>query len=319
MAPVKLPADDAVHDQLTEWWYYSGHLQSESGERYSFHVAAFLRKGTLTHTVFHGSLLDHQSEKLYAEQARTAGIPVEMKRDGFSFSYGDWQLRGDGAQHATKMAGKDFRLELKMNDRLPPVIHQVPGAPVAGLLDFAAAGKSYYTSRPRMNAQGTLTIGGTPKTVRGEVWFDHQWGDFEAAQLRWNWFALQLADGADLMIYELFDRQGGPVLQMGTYVKDGKADALAASDFTTHARGSWKSPSTGTVYPMDWTISIPAKGMKLKVDPVIRWSQFNALTTTMNVYWEGPVKVSGSHNGVGFMELNGYSTAAEMEAAKRKS
>ena len=56
MPAVKLPADDAAHDKLTEWWYYSGHLQTESGERYSFHMAAFVRRGALTHTVFHGSL-----------------------------------------------------------------------------------------------------------------------------------------------------------------------------------------------------------------------------------------------------------------------
>lgn len=49
---------------------------------------------------------------------------------------------------------------------------------------------------PRMAAEGTLTIDGKAVPVTGDVWFDHQWGDFEAAQLRWNWFALQLTDGA---------------------------------------------------------------------------------------------------------------------------
>jgi predicted secreted hydrolase len=60
MAAVKLPADDAPHENVTEWWYYSGHVQTESGERYSFHMATFLRQGGLSHTAFHGSLLDHQ-------------------------------------------------------------------------------------------------------------------------------------------------------------------------------------------------------------------------------------------------------------------
>ena len=306
MPPVKLPADDATHEQLTEWWYYSGHLQTDAGERYSFHIASFLRRGTLIHTVFHGSLLDHQTEKLYTEQARTAGNPSDGRRDGFNFSFGSWQLRGEGAQHAAKMAGKDFSLDLQLTDHREPLLHQAPGTPVAGLLDFAAAGKSYYVSRPRMAALGTLTIGGTAKAVRGEVWFDHQWGDFEAAKLRWNWFALQLTDGADLMLFELFDRQGGPVLRMGTYVREGKVMPLGASDFEAKARGTWKSPASGVIYPINWTISVPAQGLQLKVDPVIRGSQFYARTTTLNVYWEGAVKFSGSHTGVGFMELSGY-------------
>ncbi|MEF8700316.1 MAG: lipocalin family protein [Candidatus Accumulibacter sp. UW20] len=311
MPAVRLPADDAAHDKLTEWWYYSGHLQTDSGERYSFHVATFLRQGTLTHTVFHGSLLDHQTDKLYAEQARTAGNPSHARRDGFDFTFGGWQMRGEGAKHAAKMAGKDFALDLQLDDRQPPVLHQAPGTPVAGLLDFAAAGMSYYTSRPRMTAQGSLTLNGRSRPVHGEVWFDHQWGDFEAAKLRWNWFALQLTDGADLMLFELFDPQGAPVLRMGTYASKGTVTSLGSADFVANTYGNWKSPSSGVVYPVDWTISLPARGLQLKVEPVRRASEFDARTTTLNVYWEGAVKVGGSHSGVGFMELSGYTPRAQ--------
>jgi len=315
---VKLPADDAPHSALTEWWYYSGHLQTDSGERYSFHMASFLRQGTLAHTVFHGSLLDHQNEKLYTEQARTAGNPSDGRRDGFDFTFGDWQMRGEGAQHAAKMKGKAFALELQLDDRQPPVLHQAPGTPVAGLLDFGVAGLSYYTSRPRMSAQGTLTLNGTTRPVHGEVWFDHQWGDFEAAQLRWNWFALQLTDGADIMLFELFDRQGKPVLRTGTHFKDSVVTALGAQDFAADSQGTWKSPASGIVYPVNWTISIPSRDLKLKVDPVLRASEFDARTTTLNVYWEGAVKLSGSHSGVGFMELSGYNPRAEAAPSNRK-
>ena len=318
LPPVRLPADDAAHDKLTEWWYYSGHLQTDSGERYSFHVASFLRGGTLMHAVFQGSLLDHQTEKLYTEQARTAGNPSDGRRDGFNLTFGGWQLNGAGGQHRARMSGKDFALDLQLADSHSPVLHQVPNTPIAGLLDFGAAGMSYYTSRPRMTASGTLNIGGATKQVHGEVWFDHQWGDFEAAKLRWNWFALQLADGADLMIFELFDRQGEPVLRMGTYSKDGEVSALGASDFQATSRGTWKSPSSGGVlYPVHWTIVVPATGLKLKVDPVIRASEFDARTTTLNVYWEGSVKLSGSHRGVGFMELSGYHPSVQQTATSQ--
>jgi predicted secreted hydrolase len=54
------------------------------------------------------------------------------------------------------------------------------------------------------------------------------------------------------------------------------------------------------------------------VDPVIRASEFDARTTTLNVYWEGAIKVSGSHSGVGFMELSGYNTPAEQSGPKGK-
>jgi predicted secreted hydrolase len=57
---------------------------------------------------------------------------------------------------------------------------------------------------------------------------------------------------------------------------------------------------------MDWTITVPGTGVDLKLEPVIRNSQFDALLKTLNLYWEGAVKLSGSHGGVGFMELSGY-------------
>jgi predicted secreted hydrolase len=50
---------------------------------------------------------------------------------------------------------------------------------------------------------------------------------------------------------------------------------------------------------------------------VIRASEFDARTTTLNVYWEGAVKLSGSHHGVGFMELSGYHPSVQQTATSR--
>ena len=36
-----LPADDAPHDRLTEWWYYTGHLRDARGGRYGFEFVVF--------------------------------------------------------------------------------------------------------------------------------------------------------------------------------------------------------------------------------------------------------------------------------------
>ena len=307
---VTLPADDAPHANTTEWWYYSGQLQSETGERYAFHVATFLLQGALAHTAFHSSLRDYQTDKHYTHQARTEGKPGEERRDGYSFNYAPWQIEAAGPQHTVKAGGKGFAIDLALTDRLSPVIHRVPGTPTAGLLDLGPAGWSYYTSRPRMSAQGTLVVDGVTRKVSGDVWFDHQWGDFDASTLRWNWFALQLADGADLMIYELFARDGAPLLRFGSYAKDGEVSALGAADFKTAARGNWRSKVSGVSYPMEWTIAVPARAIDVKLDPINRQSQFDARLTTLNVYWEGAVKVGGSHSGIGFQELYGYPAAS---------
>ncbi|MGZ8438813.1 MAG: lipocalin-like domain-containing protein, partial [Candidatus Limnocylindrales bacterium] len=38
---IELPRDDGPHDRLTEWWYYTGHLQSANGARFGFEDVIF--------------------------------------------------------------------------------------------------------------------------------------------------------------------------------------------------------------------------------------------------------------------------------------
>ncbi len=307
---IKLPADDAPHDDPIEWWYYNGHLQTEDGERFSFHTAVFLRKEIATHTVFHASLTDHRTGRRYAEQARTAGNPSEGQKDRFDFSYGAWQITGSGPEHGVRLAAKDFAIDLKIADDRPPVAHQAPGTGGAGLLDLQEHGESYYYSRLRMPASGLLKVNGVTRKVRGQVWFDHQWGEFDESQLRWNWFALQLDDGSDLMLYEIFDLNGRAVRRVGTHLKDGQQTQLGGGDFKGLPRGFWTSPATAVRYPMDWQVALPRLGLTLNLKPVVQTSEFDARLTTFNSYWEGAVQVGGSKTGVGFMELSGYDKAA---------
>ena len=73
------------------------------------------------------------------------------------------------------VAGKDFSPDLPKSDTQTPVPHGSPCATVGPLL-LKAQGKSSCVSRI-----GTVSAGGASWPVRGEVWFDHQWGDFDPA------------------------------------------------------------------------------------------------------------------------------------------
>ncbi len=299
---VSLPADDAPHDLITEWWYYNGHLQTSSGQRYSFHYAVFLRNTLPVHSVAHVSLTDHQTGRHYTDQLRTAGNPSSGSSNGFNFVIGQWGRAGSGGRDILKAETADFAFDLSLTEGAPPVFH---GG--TGLLDFAKAGSSYYYSRTRMNASGSLRVQGSKKPVTGKVWFDHQWGNFETNLLGWDWFALQLDDGTDIMLYQLRDDKNLPFLFSGTSLSNGVVRELRKDDFSTSALGSWTSQATGITYPMGWRARLPGQGMDLKLTPVIRNSEFDARITTFNAYWEGAVRVTGSHTGVGFVELGGYS------------
>ena len=298
---ITLPADDAPHDLQTEWWYYNGHLKTETGRYFSFHYVVFLDNALLTLTAVHISITDHQSGRRYTEQLRTGGNPSVGTKDGFNFVLGNWEMSRSNGHNALKVQSADFMFDLELTDGDATVFH---GG--TGLLNFKKAGSSYYYSRTRMPTMGTIKLDGKPFSVSGISWFDHQWGDFQATQINWNWFSLQLDDGADIMLYELRDVEGNTVLNSGTYTNNESTIKLIDSDFATESLSTWTSKVTGITYPAEWRVSIPGHDINIMLSPWHQESEFDGRMTTHNAYWEGAVKISGSHTGKGFVELGGY-------------
>lgn len=310
---VQLPGDDAPHSNEMEWWYYNGHLSGQGGKRYSFHFAVFLIHGLATHMVAHVSLLDQQTGKHYTDQKRTAGRPSKAIGNGFDFSLGAWQMSGKEGDDRLQVVTPEFSFNLRLRQSAPPVFQ---GG--TGLLDFELGGQSYYYSRPRMQIEGAIKVNNEVQNVEGLAWFDHQWGDFQVSQLGWDWFAVHLDDGSDIMIYQLFDTGGLPVLRSGTYTKGGVTRVLAETDFKATVTEHWVSGSTGIRYPMAWTVEIPGQGIKLQIIPVNPDSEFDGRVTSYFVYWEGEVRISGTHSGLGFVELHGYRRGPESETDLHK-
>ncbi len=222
-----------------------------------------------------------------------------------------WLMAGIGGHDlisaTSAEAGFSIQLRLDAGGR-PPVLHGQ-----AGWIDFGAAGGSYYYSRTRMAAQGTLTVGGRQLTVAGEAWFDHQWGDFIAVGAGgWDWFAVNLADGTDLTLSLVRDRTGGYPLVYGTLVHaDGTYEHLVGSAFTVTVTAHWTSPETGATYPAGWTIRVPSQDLTISLRPTVANQELDTLATTGVVYWEGSQVVTaqrGGHalGGEAYVELTGY-------------
>jgi predicted secreted hydrolase len=304
LAPLNLPADDAPHGSRMEWWYYSGFLDAAAGNRYAFHVVVFVASGLVKHTVLHTALTDLQTGRRYTSQSRTGGVPAKGGASGFDFGQDGWQVAGAGGAHVLRVAAEGASMTLRLSDARPPVAHRAADSQTPGLLDFGQSGISYYYSRPRMPVQGEITIGGQAVKVSGAAWFDHQWGDFDVLSLGWNWFALQLADGSELMLYQLFDMQGRQVMTAGTLSDAGGAAPLKPGDIELTPTRRWTSPGTTIDYPVEWRVKLPTGVLEIK--PFFADSEFDSRSTTGNVYWEGPVKVTGSAEGRGFLELSGY-------------
>ncbi len=178
---------------------------------------------------------------------------------------------------------------------------------------------SYYYSLTRMPSAGWVEVGGRRFRVAGDSWMDREWSTsaLGADEVGWDWFALQLADGRELMLYRIRRRQGGiSPFSGGTLVqRDGSSRALAAVDASVDVLGTWASPRDGARYPAHWRVRVPGAGLDLDVRPIVADQELNLAVR----YWEGAVDVRGvgaggvALTGRGYVELTGYGGSSTHE------
>ncbi len=335
--PVSLPADDQPHDRLTEWWYDTGHLTDEHGGRWGFEYVVFrAERGSFPVSwASHLALTDETGGRFTYAQRTEIGPQVDGRAaDGFSFAISrrgpageplpgsPWQMAGsDGHDTLVASASADeargdaraIGLDLALRQRRPPALHDHDG-----FIDFGPAGGSYYYSRTRMDASGTLAVDGHTLRVSGLAWFDHQWGDFIAVGGGgWDWFALNLDDGTDLTLSLVRNADGTYPLVYGTLVgPDGRATHLPRDAFTVEVTDHWRSPTTGAEYPSGWRIRLPAEGLVVDLAPTVPDQELDTRASTGVVYWEGSQRVAATRDGralggEAYVELTGYGPAAE--------
>jgi predicted secreted hydrolase len=131
----------------------------------------------------------------------------------------------------------------------------------------------------------------------------------------WDWFALQLSDGWEVMLYRLRRGDGSSAPESAGVLVDpsgAKVGLRWADDVAVESTGSWASPVDGAVYPAAWRIRVPERGWDLVVEPRIPNQE---LDVTFR-YWEGAVSVRGRGEGGapvegrGYVELTGYAGEA---------
>jgi predicted secreted hydrolase len=340
--PITFPADDAPHDRLTEWWYYTGHLRdTTTGDRYGFEFVVFrAERGDFPVTwASHFAITDeHGNRFLYAQRAEV-GATVDRSTPGGGFDLAvapggvnaaaatappgqTWTMSGANgtdqldvgltpAEALFAGSGGALGLSLRLATTKPPALHDTDG-----FIDFGGAGGSYYYSRTNMTATGSVTLDGRTLAVDGEAWFDHQWGDFIAVGGGgWDWFAANLADGTDLTLSLVRDPGGAPALVYGTLVApDGTTTHLPSDAFAVAVTGHWTSPKTGATYPAGWHVTIPGSGLVIDLTPAVAAQELDTRATTGVVYWEGSQVVKASRNGAAvageaYVELTGYASS----------
>ncbi len=319
LPPISLPADHAPHANLTEWWYFTGHLRTSEARRYGFELAFFqsVRGDTSPAYVAHLALTDVDGQEFRFDQ-RISTAHGARSADGLDLCVGGWTLRAVPGGFELEGQSDSFGIDLTVRPDKPAVMHNR-----SGVLDFSPYGWSYYYSFTRSSVTGNLRDGERRFAVTGQAWMDHQWGDFiSASDAGWDWFSVQLDDGRDFTASLVRGSDGALALEYGTLVgADGRARHIGADELEIDALGTWTSPSTGATYPSGWRVRVPDAGLDLTLDPVLADQELDTRASVGLTYWEGAVDVraAGQVVGRGYVELTGHGPTgfAALDAIER--
>ncbi|QYK12330.1 carotenoid 1,2-hydratase [Shewanella rhizosphaerae] len=337
--PLSFPKDHLAHDDFRqEWWYLTANLTTDTGEPLGLQWTQFRialspsslespqSPGTkesptsetpkpekpekpkpetswatkqlyMAHSAVTTSKIHKASERWSRAHPKLAGTkasPLTIALDDWR-----WQSEGDDLFPATLTVNSDdFSYQLMLSSGAPLQRQGDEGYSIKSADGEVA---SYYYSQPFIAITGSVTLDGKVRRVGGQGWLDREWSSqfLTRQQQGWDWFALRLDDASTLMLFQLRSK-GDSFYSARRMFADGSGRNIKSSGITMKAT-EWQKID-GANYPIAWQIAIPSEQLNLSVSPL----NPDSLMPLSVRYWEGPIQVSGSHRGQGYMELTGY-------------
>jgi len=329
------PRDHGQHPGYRlEWWYYTGNLETAAGRRFGYQVTFFRLalppRGD-------GRASAWAADSLYLAHAALSDVARtdfahdgRVGRDSLGVSgaaldrhavwLGPWRadaLSDDPHGVTLSVPAEGFVLTLTLRARKPPVLHGDAGLDQKGPQTGQA---SWYYSLTRLETTGTIEVNGVRHAVTGMSWMDHEFGTNQLAadQAGWDWFAIRLDDGSDLMLYRLRGKDGSTGAFSGGSLIDpaGGVTALApdrgdGAGYRLEPLRRWRSPRSEGSYPVAWRIAVPQGALLLETTPAFDAQELLPGRGVPFPYWEGAIMVRGTRagrplRGEGYMELTGY-------------
>jgi predicted secreted hydrolase len=286
--------EHGVHwDALTEWWYFVGHLQAESGRIFGYQLSFF--KFSVIGFFAHIAITDDAGKS--HSFIRKYYLPGEaiLSEDTLDLQYGVNAATALG-EDMYAITGQTDRgaFELRLQSKKAPLL--VDGT---GLIAMPQGGNSYYYSLTQLHTIGRLTWDGEDFEVTGKSWMDHQWGDFTSLVSGWDWFSIQMDDGSEYNIYSFRNSDESILRQhIGISQKDGISLILNRAELKRIAW--WKSPATGNHYVTKWQIHLPDSGEIFDVEATVPGQEIysQSLFDVAPTYWEGRCKISRVKDGI---------------------
>ncbi len=326
---LKFPRDHGAHpDYRQEWWYFTGNLTTDQGRPFGFQLT-FFRFGHLKMDEYvssawshgqtwmaHFAVSDIDRRLFFAEQdyARGSLGLAGAIHDPFAVWVNGWSVRdlktrrqsGFGAR--LNASTDTMVIELDLDTGETPVLQGDEGYSIKA---FNGGAASLYYSYPSLTATGSIQLEGRQYKVNGKVWMDREWSTsvLGKQQSGWDWFALRLDDGSNLMLFQVRHRAGKPFRYAIVQTAKGALTKYTAAKIELQTNRYWNSPKTGVRYPLEWKLSIDQGAVEIDIVPAFADQELDLGFR----YWEGAVFAKGiihgkGVSGEGYMELTGYET-----------
>lgn len=299
------PADHGAHPEFRiEWWYVTANLNGADGAEYGVQWTLFRNALAPGGTAADQAWMAHAAIStpaghLFAERFARGGIgQAGVTAQPFEAFIDEWRAVGATASDIDITAqGTDFAYDLHLTTDKPFVPQGQDGYSVKSDAGLA----SHYYSQPFYAVEGTLTLPSGSVAVEGSGWLDREWSSQPLApdQSGWDWIALHLDSGAKLMAYRL--RGAADARTVGIWIgPDGAHEPLEPGDLTMAPERM--ANVAGRRLPVSWSVKVPGHALSVTIEAL----RDDSWMATLVPYWEGPVRVTGSDSGVGYLEMSGY-------------
>ena len=309
---ITFPFDHSIHPEFAvEWWYITANLTDEQNNPYALQWTLF-RFATDTQStpwanaqqyMGHVGLRDGKQAWFEERFARGGVGNAGITAAPFNAFIDNWQWLAQSSKMFPSTLeftiDTQIKVSLDFTTDKPFVKHGEQGFS-RKLRDSQQA--SYYYSQPHIQVSGQLELPTGAVKVKGNAWFDHEWTSQYLSPLAqgWDWFSIHFDDGAKLMLFNMRHEQAEDYWSGTLITKKGHVVHLAESDI--QGKVSKREKVEGRLLPLYWSIQLPNQQIDIQVAPM-QTEQWNPGIFS---YYEGGTIISGSHTGVGFIELTGY-------------
>jgi predicted secreted hydrolase len=310
------PADYGAHpDFRIEWWYLTANLTDETGDACGLQWTLFRqamqpgpqRDGWASQQIWmgHAAVTTASVHRVRETFARGGVELAGADASPFHAWIDDFEMQSTAASSADTLSAidvhasaPDFSYRLQLATARPVVLQGDAGYSKKSDRGLA----SYYFSQPFFEAQGEIVLDGKSRRVSGHAWMDREWSSQPLAsdQTGWDWLSLHLESTDKLMLFRLRQKDHQNYFAGNWIGADGRSELLAPDAIKMSPLDVINVQ--GRSVPVRWRVEVAGRDLAIDTVPLNTESWMD----TTFPYWEGPISFTGSHAGVGYLEMTGY-------------